>query len=73
MPNLTAYKVPIFYYPDPSKWYIVNMDASDDACGAQLSLEHNDQELPFAFLSHSQTLNENGAFPHKKPVVYIIP
>ena len=27
-------------------------DASDDACGAQLSQEHNGQELPAAFLSH---------------------
>ena len=31
---------PILHYPDPSKWYIVYMDASDDACGAQLSQEH---------------------------------
>ena len=40
-------------YPDPSKWYIVYMDASDDACGAQLSQEHNGQELPVVFLSHT--------------------
>ena len=28
------------------------MDASDDVCGAQLSQEHNGQELPIMFLSH---------------------
>ena len=31
------------------------MDASDDACGAQLSQEHNGQELSVAFLSHPFT------------------
>ena len=30
-------------------------DASDDACGAQLSQEHADKELPLAFLSHTFT------------------
>ena len=39
----------------PSKCYIVYRDASDDACGAQLSQEHNGQELPVAFLSHTFT------------------
>ena len=42
----------ILYYPDPSKHYIVYRDDSDDTCGAQLSQEHNDQELPVAFLMH---------------------
>ena len=45
----------ILRYPDPSKCYIVCTDASDDACGAQLSQEHNDPELPVAFLSHMFT------------------
>ena len=40
----------ILHYPDPSKCYIVNMDASDDACGAQLSQDHDGQEHPVAFL-----------------------
>ena len=31
------------------------MDASDDACGAQLSQEHNSQELQVTFLSHTFT------------------
>ena len=29
-------QAPIFHYPDPAKQYIVNTDALDDACGAQL-------------------------------------
>ena len=32
--------------------YIVYTDASDDACGAQLSQEHDGTEFPVAFLSH---------------------
>ena len=27
----------IHHYPDPSKWYTVYIDASNDACCAQLS------------------------------------
>ena len=42
-------ETPILHYPDPSKHYIVYMDA----CGAQLSQEHDGQELPIAFLSHT--------------------
>ena len=34
-------QAPILCYPDPEKRYIVYTDASDDACGAQLSQEHN--------------------------------
>ena len=48
-------EAPILYYTDPSKHYIVYTDASDDACGAQLSQEHDGQELPVAFLSHTFT------------------
>ena len=43
----------ILQYPDPNKWYIVYIDASDDACGAQLSQEHDGTEFPIAFLSHT--------------------
>ena len=35
-------EAPILPYPHPSKQYIVYRDASDDACGAQLSQEHDD-------------------------------
>ena len=43
----------ILHYPDPNKKYIVYTDASDDACGAQLSQEHNGMEFSIAFLSHT--------------------
>ena len=46
-------QAPILDYPNPNKTYIVYTDASDDACGAQLSQEHNGTEFPVAFLSHT--------------------
>ena len=46
-------QAPILCYPDPNRKYIVYTDASDDACGAQLSQEHNGTEFPIAFLSHT--------------------
>ena len=48
-------QAPILHYPDPNKKYIVYTDASDDACGAQLSQEHNEMEFLIAFLSHTFT------------------
>ena len=48
-------KAPVICYPDPAKGYTVYMDASDDACGAQLSQEHDGTEFPIAFLSHPYT------------------
>ena len=45
-------QAPILCYPDPNRKYIVYTDASDDACGAQLSQEHNGMEFLIAFLSH---------------------
>ena len=46
---------PILHYPNPRKCYIVYTDASDDACGAQLSQEHDGTEFPIVFLSHTFT------------------
>ena len=46
---------PILHYPDPTRRYIVYTDASDDACGAQLSQEYDGTEFPIAFLSHTFT------------------
>ena len=46
-------QAPILHYPNPNKKYIVYTDASDDACRAQLSQEHNGTEFPVAFLSHT--------------------
>ena len=48
-------QAPIQHYPDPDKKYTVYTDASDNACGAQLSWEHNGTEFPIAFLSHTFT------------------
>ena len=41
--------------PRPQKRYIVYTDASDDACRAQLSQEHDGTEFPVASLSHTFT------------------
>ena len=46
-------QAPILHDPDPNKRYIVSTDASDDACRAQLSQEHNGTEFPVAFLLHT--------------------
>ena len=48
-------QAPILHYPDPDKKFIVYTDASDDACRAQLSKEHDGTEFPIAFLSHTFT------------------
>ena len=48
-------QAPILHYPNPNKPYIVYTDASDDACGAQLSQEHDGTTFPVAFLSHTFT------------------
>ena len=43
------------HYPNLKKHDIVYTDASDDACRAQLSQEHDGTEFPIAFLSHTFT------------------
>ena len=48
-------QTPTLCYPDPAKKYTVYMDALDDACGAQLSQEHNETEFLIAFLSYAFT------------------
>ena len=48
-------QAPILQYPDTTKPYIMYTDASDDACGVQLSQIHNETEFPVAFLSHTFT------------------
>ena len=48
-------QAPKLHYPDPNKKCIIYTDASDDACGAQLSQEHDGTEFPIAFLSHTFT------------------
>ena len=46
-------EAPIQCYPEPNKRYIVYTDASDDACGVQLSQEHNGTEFSIVFLLHT--------------------
>ena len=46
-------QAPILLYPNLKKHYIVYTDTSNDACGAQLSQEHDRTEFPIAFLSHT--------------------
>ena len=49
----TIVQAPILHYPNPNKNYIIYTDASDDACRAQLSQEHDGIEFPITFLSHT--------------------
>ena len=46
-------QAPILRYPNPTKRYIVYTNASDDACRAQLTQEHNDMEFLITFLSRT--------------------
>ena len=48
-------QAPILCYPDPAKKYIVYTDVLDNACGAQISQEHNATKFTIAFLSHTFT------------------
>ena len=43
----------ILHYPGLKKCFIVYTDTSDDACGAQLSQEHDRTEFPISCLSHT--------------------
>ena len=51
-------QAPILHCLNLKKCYIVYTDASDDACGALLSEEHDGTEFPIAFLSHTFTDTE---------------
>ena len=48
-------QAPILHYPDPARRYKVHRDVPDDACGAQLSQEHDGTEFLVAFLLHTFT------------------
>ena len=54
---------------------MVYNDASDNACGAQLSKEDVGQELPVTVLTHTPSwkLNANGAPQNRKPMGYTMP
>ena len=51
-------QAPILYYPNLKKHCIIYTGASDDACGAQHSQEHDGTEFPAAFLSHTFTVTQ---------------
>ena len=69
----TKIQAPILCYPNPSKRYIVYTDASDDACGAQLTQEHNGMEFPITFLSHTfWRPRESGGPLNKRPMEFIM-
>ena len=61
---------PILHYPDPNKKYIVHTDASDNACRAQLSQEHDGTEFPVAFLSHTFTETQRSTTEQEASGVY---
>ena len=66
-------QAPILCYPDPNKKYIINTDASDDACGAQLLPELNGTEFPIAFLSHTFTeTQQNGAQLNRRAMEFVM-
>ena len=48
-------EAPILKYPNPSKWYVVFTDASDQAAAAVLTQEYTEdrepKEMPIAYLS----------------------
>ena len=48
-------QAPILRYPDMTKLYIVYTDASNNACGAQLSQIHDGTKFLVAFLLHTFT------------------
>ena len=70
----TIIQAPILHYPNPSKKYIVYTDASDNACRAQLTQEHDGTEFPLTFLSHTfLETRESGVQLNKRLTESIIP
>ena len=52
-------QAPVLYYPDHLECYILYTDASDGACGGQMSQGYDGQEftVSFIFPTHSQAPN----------------
>ena len=63
-------QAPILHYPNPNKKYIVYTDASDDACRAQLSQEHDGTEFPIAYFCHTPSQKPNGKWSRTKQEAY---
>ena len=64
-------QAPILHYPNLNKKYVIYTDASDDACRAQLSQEHDGMEFPIAFLSHT-FLETQRKWSMTKQEVYVV-
>lgn len=62
---------PILQYPDFSKTFILSTDASNIACGAVLSQEHDGSELPIAFASKKFTKGESNKSTIEKELAAI--
>lgn len=54
----------ILQYPDFSKEFIITVDASNFACGAVLSQENNNRDLPIAYISRTFEKGEKN-----KPII----
>ena len=66
-------QAPILHYSNPSKIYIVYTDASDDACGAQLTQEHDGMEFSITFLSYTfWRPRESGVPLNESPMEFIL-
>ena len=64
-------QAPIICYPDPARRYIVYTDASSNACGAQLSQEHDGAKFLIALLSDTLLKTRgNGVPQNRKPMEY---
>ena len=67
-------QAPIPCYLNHNKKYIVYTDASDDACRAQLTQEHDGTEFPITFLSHTfLETQRKWSTLNKRPMKYIMP
>ena len=67
-------QAPILCYPDPARKYIVYTDALDDACGAQLSQEHDRTEFPVvSYPTPSLKHSRSGVPQNRKPLEYTMP
>ena len=65
-------QAPILRYLDTTKPYIVYTDASDDACGTQLSQTHDGAEFPVAFLSNTFRHPEEMEYTRTRSLWYLL-
>ena len=65
-------QAPILRYPSTTKPYIVYTDASNDACGAQLSQIHNGTKFLVAFLLHMFTDTQRSKYTRTRSIRYLL-